>query len=422
MSNINLFIISQNSHFHLEFDCHEDDLDTIIGSVFYPFMNRYDKENNTIEISEYQQNTLELRNRIKDIVEELKSCNLEIYKLYAYFSKNVNENQWFFIADKKIETEQCKQIQYQLSKWNTPDDVDILTKANNLRNRLEEIYDIKVYNQDTTDKIGEKDKYKRICRYCKKSYPEVSFKKVAHTISESFGNKNIITNDECDSCNQLFGDTIESDFIRIFDFPRVIFHIIGKNGEPKKLEGKNYTLFNNTASGEFKIQIKKDNNVKGDVIKKEWEQILEPFQIPSTINIYKCLVKYAIGVLEESTLLSLDKTIQWLKNEIHLNNLPPIAMKINNTKIDHPQMCLFVKKDTSNPHLPHILASIQLINTTFVYIIPFSVKDNFDFSKYENFTNTLDWFEIFTGQTWNLLYCDENPPIIKLKIKHNNSL
>lgn len=66
--------------------------------------------------------------------------------------------------------------------------------------------------------FGESDKSRRICRYCGKRAPEVSFRKKAHAISEGLGNKKIITNTECDKCNDDFGKTIEKSLIDYLQF------------------------------------------------------------------------------------------------------------------------------------------------------------------------------------------------------------
>ena len=79
-------------------------------------------------------------------------------------------------------------------------------------------------------KIGESDKSKRVCRYCNKKSPEVSFKKVAHSISEALGNKKIITNDECDACNEKFGEGIENDLILYLNLYRVFLELEGRMG------------------------------------------------------------------------------------------------------------------------------------------------------------------------------------------------
>ena len=56
------------------------------------------------------------------------------------------------------------------------------------------------------------DKENQVCRFCRKSKPEVSFRSDAHAIPESLGNKSLFTNYECDRCNQFFGRGIENDF------------------------------------------------------------------------------------------------------------------------------------------------------------------------------------------------------------------
>lgn len=47
----------------------------------------------------------------------------------------------------------------------------------------------------------EKDK---ICRFCNIDYKHTKFRKKAHSISESIGNKKVFTLDECDYCNEFF--------------------------------------------------------------------------------------------------------------------------------------------------------------------------------------------------------------------------
>lgn len=72
----------------------------------------------------------------------------------------------------------------------------------------------RVYGYDGSSKvhIGEPQRDKRVCRFCGRSMPDVKFKKVAHALSESIGNKHIINNEECDSCNENFS-IIEQDFL-----------------------------------------------------------------------------------------------------------------------------------------------------------------------------------------------------------------
>ena len=47
-------------------------------------------------------------------------------------------------------------------------------------------------------------KTKRVCRFCKLKYGEVYFKKDAHLISKLLGNKYLVSDFECDTCNGIF--------------------------------------------------------------------------------------------------------------------------------------------------------------------------------------------------------------------------
>lgn len=60
-------------------------------------------------------------------------------------------------------------------------------------------------------KISLGNMHDRVCRFCGKRRPEVTFKKVAHAIPELLGNKSLVTAYECDTCNCFFGRTIEND-------------------------------------------------------------------------------------------------------------------------------------------------------------------------------------------------------------------
>lgn len=94
--------------------------------------------------------------------------------------------------------------------------------------KLMNSYEMFVFDENTRQSIGERDKSKRVCRYCNKSKPEVSFKKVAHSISKALGNKKIITNDECDTCNEKFGKGIENDLILYLSLFRNFSALKGK--------------------------------------------------------------------------------------------------------------------------------------------------------------------------------------------------
>ena len=89
--------------------------------------------------------------------------------------------------------------------------------------------------------IGEPNRDIRVCRFCGKSKPKVKFCKKAHALSESLGNKFIINNEECDTCNELFS-SIEQDFYNRHAFHLTCFDVKGKNGS-RKVKTEEMSIF-----------------------------------------------------------------------------------------------------------------------------------------------------------------------------------
>jgi len=194
-----------------------------------------------------QQNTEEFKTKINSVVQKYKTLNPKIQQINTYF-KDLEDNEYFFIfLNATISKEQSFPLHNYLLALREGEDFEKITKEiDGLFSVLMDSYEMFAFDADTKNniKIGESDKSKRVCRYCNKKNPEVSFKKVAHSISEALGNKKIITNDECDACNEKFGKGIENDLILYLNPYRVFFGIRGKNGIPK-FKGKNFEIEKN---------------------------------------------------------------------------------------------------------------------------------------------------------------------------------
>lgn len=71
----------------------------------------------------------------------------------------------------------------------------------------------------------------RRCMFCGRKYPEVKFTKVAHAISETVGNKKLITHFECDDCNLAFGSLLEDSLGKYMAPFKFVSQIYGKKSE-----------------------------------------------------------------------------------------------------------------------------------------------------------------------------------------------
>lgn len=69
----------------------------------------------------------------------------------------------------------------------------------------------------------------RRCRYCGSSGP---FRKVAHAVPELIGNRTIISNDECDGCNERFARSLEDHLGKFLLGVLNLARVTGKKGVP----------------------------------------------------------------------------------------------------------------------------------------------------------------------------------------------
>lgn len=406
-----------------------DDHETMVNTywVMAPFVTSIDSSTDRASVNSFQQNTAEIRKKIKDLVDQIKHLNPRINRLSDYFEKELDDDEWFFIAiNQDFVPEQVDRIMTELmSIGASPEDKERNEKMNEILQAIRSVYNISIFYEQTKGFIGEPDKQKRVCRYCHRSMPDVTFRKVAHTISEALGNKSIKTNDECDECNQYFGDTIEQDFLSIFDVPRLMFRIKGKAGVPHKFIGDNYS-----------IEREDDGNIKVSYMMKDGEQPMEADEFLKRImltphrsfpeqNIYKCLCKYVMGVLDDETLIAFDRTRRWINGEITENKLPKVARFYHPEIAEHPRLMVYIRKAEASKEFPHVVAELRIFNLAFVYILPFSSQEEVDFSEEINFEHYWAFFEIYSKiEGWQMSDCssmDVKHPTIALSFKQREN-
>lgn len=227
--------------------------------------------------------------------------------------------------------------------------------------------------------IGTSDKAKRVCRFCGKSNPDVKFKNSAHALSESIGNKNIFNNEECDDCNNSFGVGIEQDFYNCFAFLLELYNVKGKNRTRKHKTDKG--VFSNDDN----VFVMKDIS---DLIPLIYQNGLPQINMHQPnkykpINIYKCLVKYALSVIDAEYLHHFKETIRWIKGEnVTFNNLPNVIV-YSVEPVQHPRIALFVRQ-SQNDDFPFVFARLEFACLGYCFILPIKNEEssfNTQFSK-----------------------------------------
>lgn len=402
--SISFLALSRSSDLELKSE-NDTLIDEITGDLFFAFAKDIDYQAKKVTIETLQKNNKKLRDKIEKIIEKYKDLEKKIFQLRTYFTDLKEDEYFLFFVNINLSSEQRFQYYNYLSAMSEGKDFKIVNKEfTDLFGELRSTYDIIAFDKSTKIKIGEPDKDKRICRFCGKKNDEVSFKKVAHAISEALGNKKIIGYEECDNCNDKFGAGIENDLILYLDLYRLFFGIKGKNGVPK-LKGKNYQIENN-GTIEIKQYLETDEIDKNDDLNiklKTNKKIISQ-------NIYRTLSKYALSVVNKEHLPYFKKTIDWINGDTSIDNLPRIGiLKTYELFSRHPTLVVYIRKN-DNKKLPYAVAEFRFTFLVFVYIIPLSNKDDIDFTEKEDFEKFWKFFKHYNIKNWSFKTLNDDEP------------
>jgi len=245
-----------------------------------------------------------------------------------------------------------------------------------------------------------KRKSERLCRFCGRTHLEgATFKKVAHAIPAALGNRHLKLDDECDDCNHFFGNTIEPTLVEILSFQRVTLGIQGRSGHPVHQfdGGRMYR----DPDDEKLVKVEMSN-----ALSKEATGIFNisfGSQKPVIMqNFYKALVKIALSVVDEKELPFLQETLKWVRSEKFTDRpLPTISAAIVMLPPDpSAQITLYTRKSDESD-LPHIVGEFRLGCYMYVFVIPFSSRDQSDlvgFFDKENFRSLFAHYKL--GMEW----------------------
>ena len=249
-------------------------------------------------------------------------------------------------------------------------------------------YELRAYSGKERRQIGVYDKKKRVCRFCGRSIPEVSFKHKSHAISESIGNKGLICLEECDDCNKRFNESLEQDIFKLFGLNLLLNGVTGKRGVPT-LKGDGISIKNETSScanlgRDTIVYTLRDmpntrdlqELVKG--ISREYE--LHTQFIPQ--NVYKCLCKFVLSLVDSSEIQYFRDTITWINEPLSKHRLPPIwsySVNPQGKRREQSSSMIVMRRKHSFKELPYCWAIITIAGECLLFIVPFCSLDTYKF-------------------------------------------
>lgn len=346
----------------------------------------------------YQKKSAELMDGLRKFIQSHGNLK-ELWDFYNVLAE-LKDGDYFAIVARSLSAEEHDVIKENVLRLNISD-YEALEQFKKVEcGGLLDNYRFLHFEQEKRQvRIGESEKSKRRCRFCGEMMPAVSFAKDAHAISEGLGNKSIITNDECDRCNEDLGREIEQDLMTYLSPMRIFISIRGKNGFAK-IKDDSFALYEDSPG---KIHIDLFEQDAPELKHWEFEQNGDDFRWtfthPQMLNpqdVYRAVVKYAIGVMENAELSHFQDTINWVRKGRSATDLPRLYFYLdNNPKSDEkPCITVFFRKNDDRS-LPFCFVELQVSGVVVLGVIPFCDMDDRAFSNEEDWNHFMDVVKIF---------------------------
>jgi hypothetical protein len=225
----------------------------------------------------------------------------------------------------------------------------------------------------------------RTCRFCKRKFPEVTFRKVAHTYSELLGNHFLINDFECDSCNEKFA-VYEDDLAKYLGIDRTMLAMRGKEKIPKyKSPGKKLIMegTKNDADPDHAIISAKRSEVMDQTFSFDREKktttahFTKHSYIP--LHVYKALLKMGLSVIDPKHVSLYDHAFEYLQNDKHDKDWRGFAVVYRyampySFSYLRPNGMIFRKRDPAAPLYTHVFL-LMALNSIYEFILPLYLSD-----------------------------------------------
>jgi len=401
MNKISISFMTLKTPITMEINISSNNVLNFIYELFSKFSHEIDPNNASILLSPLQKNTLEIRQSVNLLVKKYSKDIPSINNLNSLLKEMDNDEYFYMIVDsKKYSTEEKYKLYAHLKSLNIKG-YDFNQEINETSKIFKDVWGnyntiIKSDKYNLKDRIGERERKKRVCHFCKKTFETgATFKKEAHAISEALGNKNIILNEECDECNEYFGKTIESSLITYLDLYRVFFGILNKDNKIPTIKGKNFE-FRNNGKKEAELFLYNENK-NGHKLKFPPDKVLLKFnQKIVKQDIYKALVKYAISVIDSLDIKIFNKTIEWIRTPgFYKESLPKIGHLVSYRMFsEKPSLTVYLRKNDDKT-LPYAVGHFNFTCFIYVFIIPLFKDEKIDFINEEEFNHFWTTFKCY---------------------------
>lgn len=258
---------------------------------------------------------------------------------------------------------------------------------------------------------------KGACRYCG-STDAKKFRKVAHSFSEALGNKWIVSADECDDCNSLFGtydDALATAVGPILTFSGVR----GKGNQIRRTgrtEGRS-KVRRERSGGQDRISVAVSGHDVQELVSVN--PLTGEFRFKTPLppapfrprHAFKALCKMGMALLPPEELPRYAKLRQWLLDASDREDFPVLDVGMSFTTIgpEHPLVAgtLLQRADPTAP-TPHIIFILAIGPICFqIYLMSDHMEDHIELGEFGT-----------TNITWTSVVGDDDTGTRRAEIKY----
>ena len=160
----------------------------------------------------------------------------------------------------------------------------------------------------------------RVCRFCRRTEPIVSFKRKAHAIPEALGNKSLFTNWECDTCNHHFGTGIENDLGAYTKPDRTFGRIPGKKKKVPSLKqhgSTDYPWRVDVDRASFRISDYEHDPMIDIVRERNQIRLVVTRDAYTPLAVIKAFVRIGLTLIPPNELPHFPDALRWIMDSDH---------------------------------------------------------------------------------------------------------
>jgi hypothetical protein len=272
------------------------------------------------------------------------------------------------------------------------------------RERYEEIVRLRFVTDRPTLLQDHEDGQPRLCRFCGRGKPDVTFRKDAHAVPEFLGNNSVLSLNECDECNKFFADEYEDHLAKWSMFSRAVARVEGKNGVPKFKSRDGMLVVEGGDTG-FEIRLRNPELVsrayaEGDLtsFRIPAEAVSQPY-VP--VRAAMALLKVACSVCPPWELGQCRPVIDMLlrRNNLWLSKFTVLFVTTAGPLSARASDVVLLRRKGAGPD-PYLWCVLQWSNFRFQFPVPFCPANGHDARAGEPITITTMHYPTKFGPDW----------------------